>query len=48
MITSMNVMTAVMNGVRAMDNAGYDQTWSETDDLRISCSYVWCKSHLTY
>ncbi len=29
-----------------MSQAGWDETWAEGDDLRISCAYMWCKSHL--
>ena len=47
LITYIYVMSAVMNGVKVMVEAGYDQTWSETDDLRIMCTYMWHRSHLT-
>ena len=47
LITYIYVMSAVMNGVKAMVETGYDQTWSETDDLKIMCTYMWHRSHLT-
>ena len=40
-------MSVVMNGVKVMVEAGYDQTWNETDDLKIMCTYMWHRSHLT-
>ena len=42
----MSVMTALMSGVRAMGETGYDQTWLDLDEIKFMC--VWYKSHLTY
>jgi hypothetical protein len=39
-------MTALMSGVRAMGETGYDQTWLDLDYIKFVC--VWYKSHLTY
>ena len=47
LITYIYVMSVVMNGVKVMVETGYDQTWNETDDLKIMCTYMWHRSHLT-
>ena len=38
LITYIYVMSVIMSGVKVMVETGYDQTWSETDDLKIMCT----------